>query len=812
MTVELQSQKVRVRGTVQGVGFRPTVYRLAKACHLTGRVSNDTDGVLIRLSGHNDNIQTFLYRLESEAPPLAHIETIEVTLVDTGWKFDDFRIVESASTAGRTEVSADAATCTACLEEIFDPTERRYQYPFTNCTHCGPRLSIVQGIPYDRIYTTMSHFTLCDQCRIEYENPIDRRFHAQPIACAHCGPQLTLYHANTTSTAQPKDQPVLAVEKNASVLAQINESLLTGQIVAIKGLGGFHLCCDATNHAAVETLRHRKQRYAKPFALMSQYVEDIKHYCTVNPIEQEQLESPAAPIVLLHALPVTHTGVASLSAAIAPGSHLLGFMLPYTPLHHLICNPLDRPLVMTSGNMSGEPQIIDNQEAIEKLSGIADLIVLHNRDIANRIDDSVIRVVSGKARVMRRARGFAPRSIHLPDGFAKADSIMAYGAELKSTFCIVKEGAAILSQHQGDLENLETFDDFQHNASLYKRLFDVTPKDIAYDLHPEYLSSKAAKEDASHAQLKLIGVQHHHAHIASAMVENKIGLDASPVLGIALDGLGFGADGDLWGGEILWMDYTSCTRIARLNPVAMPGGAQAVKQPWRNTYAHICNSMSWDDFCAQFGDTSLAAFLSTMPINTLAPMLRKGINCPVASSAGRLFDAVAGALELSAECVQFEGQAAITLEMLVDTDAVLSDTISGAYEFTITHDPASLTPSQQSLVEINSAPIWPPLLNDIAAKVPKSLVATRFHMGLINALARVITHLSQDYPFSAVVLSGGCLQNAVLLQGLEKKIQAMGLDCLTHAEIPANDGGIALGQAAIAAAHLIKKSLNTSTT
>jgi hydrogenase maturation protein HypF len=820
MSAVIENQEIRVKGTVQGVGFRPTVYRLALECELNGEVSNDTDGVLIRLSGQQHSILRFLQRLPLEAPPLAKIDSIEANVVAATWQYRDFRIGHSGHTQGRTEVAADAAVCQACLAEIHDPAQRRYQYPFTNCTHCGPRLSIVQGIPYDRPNTTMAAFALCPECHAEYTNPLDRRFHAQPIACHECGPQLHIHGDNHRATSNS--------EQSRHCLAQIDLALRAGKIVAIKGLGGFHLCCDAANHASVQLLRQRKQRYAKPFALMSHQLDGITQYCTVSALEQATLQSAAGPIVLLASRAKADMAAAPLSAAIAPGSALLGWMLPTTPLHQLICQRFGQPLVMTSGNVSGEPQIIDNQEAIDKLSSIADLLVLHNREIANRIDDSVVMCVSGRARLLRRARGYAPRSITLPAGFEQADKILAWGAELKSTFCLVKQGAAILSQHQGDLEDISTIDDYEKNLALYQKLFGFSPRVLALDRHPEYLSGKLAKAKAeakatadaslgdAATRLRCVEIQHHHAHIASAMAENGLPLTHRPVLGIAFDGLGFGADNTLWGGEFLLADYHSARRLARLKPVAMPGGAQAIKQPWRNTLAHILNSMSWQDFCAQHGDSALAAFLAQKPVASLQTMLAAQLNCPLASSAGRLFDAVAGALGINPGQVQFEGQAAIELEMLVDKNAILEpDPLGAASQAASTPgtDAASLRPYRFALetashpdgplLNLDPAPMWLQLLQDLQHGVDKSMIATRFHAGLIHGVMQVVDLLAQQHEFGEVVLSGGCMQNAILLQGLEQALAKRQLNCITHALVPANDGGIALGQAVIAAANML---------
>ena len=639
----IQTHEIRVRGTVQGVGFRPTVYKLAAREKLVGEVLNDSEGVLIRISGQQSALHNFVKQLDLESPPLAKIDSIESKDLPGDWNFKDFRICPSEKGTVATEVSADAATCEACLTELLAVDEHRYHYPFTNCTHCGPRISIVKRIPYDRGNSTMEPFPMCDHCRAEYTDPLDRRFHAQPIACFDCGPTLRLELSdegcrNATNQRQHSDE----------VLAQVDTALRQGKIVAIRGIGGFHLCCDAANFEAVKTLRQRKHRYAKPFALMTHRLDLIKAYCEVSAVEHEQLTSNNAPIVLLRKNQQLPDTLPVLSEDIAPGSDLYGFMLPYTPLHWLITRQFGNPLVMTSGNLSKQPQIIDNHKAHEQLADIADLILYHNRDIANRIDDSVVRYMAGESRIMRRARGYAPRSFILPPDFAASPDILACGAELKSTFCLLKNGAAMVSQHQGDLEDISTFDDYVKNLHLYQDLYDVAPQIIVVDKHPEYVSSKYAKNELAgeHPDATVVEVQHHHAHIASCLAENKMPLDAPPVLGIALDGLGFGDDNRLWGGEFLLADYTTSVRLGRLQPIAMLGGAQAIKEPWRNTYAHLLNAMSWQGFAQRYGDLELCRYLRGKPLEAFAQMLNRGINSPLASSCGRLFDAVAAAVDL----------------------------------------------------------------------------------------------------------------------------------------------------------------------
>ena len=803
-----QAVEIRVRGTVQGVGFRPAVWRLAHESRLTGEVRNDAVGVFIKVVGHADAISRFLQRLQAEAPPLAHIEAVEIQPIDTPCDFQDFRIVESIDGETRTRVTPDAAMCPACREEVLGRMERRYRYPFTNCTHCGPRLSIVNAVPYDRANTTMTAFPMCEACAAEYGDPADRRFHAQPIACPACGPQAWLERPdgptlaaglhgllndlpNNLSNDLPSDLPNDLIDDVGRAATLIQQ----GEIVAIRGLGGFHLACDATHVPAVRQLRARKRRYGKPFALMARDVEMIRRYCTITDVERRLLQSSEAPIVLLPA-----NGPERLPEAVAPGLATLGFMLPYTPLHLLIVNQIDRPMVMTSGNLSDEPQIISNDEARTKLNDLADTMLLHNRGIANRMDDSVVRVVNGQPRLLRRARGYAPSAMPLPPGFENAPDLLAYGGELKSTFCLVKNGAAIVSQHQGDLEDVATFEDYQKNLQLYAKLHDHRPSLLAADLHPEYLSTKLAKERAAAGPLPLLGIQHHHAHIASCLAENAIPLTTPPVLGIALDGLGFGEDGSLWGGEFMLADYRSYIRIGTFKPLPMIGGAQAIREPWRNTYAHLIAALGWAPFAEHFSGLELYAFLDQKPRPIIDQMLQKGLNVPLASSCGRLFDAVAAAVGLCRERALFEGQGAIELEMAVDDTVLHDEDESLAYPFAIS------TLSGTGMACLEPAPMWRALLGDIAEQTPVAVMAARFHKGLamiISAMVQTLAHTvgaTHGAPFSTVVLSGGCFQNKILLEDVTRRIEACGLMCLSQSKVPSNDGGLALGQAAIAAA------------
>jgi len=774
-----QTVEIRVRGTVQGVGFRPTVWRLACDEGLVGEVLNDGFGVLIRTTGNSGAISQFLNRLHTEAPPLSQIEDIETQVLNL-LDFEDFRIAESVSGENCTRITPDAAICAACRAEVLDPTERRYSYPFANCTHCGPRFSIVKEVPYDRANTTMADFPMCAACNEEYLQPADRRFHAQPIACPACGPAIWL--ERETNGASPHIAP----------LDSAIELLKNGAVVAIRGLGGFHLACDATNAEAVQRLRQRKHRYGKPFAIMARDLDTIRRYSNLSQAEADLLQSPEAPIVLLPA-----GGPEKLPRGIAPGLNTIGFMLPYTPLHLLLTRQIDQPLVMTSGNISDEPQVTSLDRARSGLRSIADAMLMHNREIANRIDDSVVRIVAGKPSLIRRARGYAPSAVSLPQGFDGAPDLLAFGGELKATFCVVKDGAAILSQHQGDLEDVSTFEDYQKNLHLYSKIYDHRPRLLVADMHPEYLSAKLAKQRSTDDNLPLLEVQHHHAHIASCMVENGIALDAPPVLGIAIDGLGFGGDGTIWGGEFLLADYQSYRRVAAFKPVAMVGGVQAIREPWRNTYAHLVAGPGWSQFVEKFSALELHRYLSAKPLKTIDRMLETGLNVPLASSCGRLFDAVAAALGLCADHALFEGQGAMELEALAET----WQSGEQPYPFTITeHD--------GGLLYLESLPMWQALLEDLSREAPVARMALRFHHGLARAIRDMVARIRTmrwAASLNTVALTGGCFQNKLLLEEVMRLLKADGLSCLSHAKVPSNDGGLALGQAAIAAARYINQ-------
>jgi len=787
----VQQIEIRIRGTVQGVGFRPHVWRLARACDLAGEVLNDAHGVLIRIAGEECDIAEFLDRLKAETPPLSKIDTIECTPFQGLINPDNFCIVESAGGEVKTQVTPDAAVCEQCAEETLSPFEQRYRYPFTNCTHCGPRFSILKSIPYDRSNTTMAPFELCAECEREYENPQDRRFHAQPVACHICGPKAWLVHLGEGIVTFDMHSMLDDVDAVCSLLQK-------GKIVAIRGLGGFHLACDATNEQAVKTLRERKKRDAKPFALMARDMAIIEQYAHVDEIEKSLLRSAEAPIVLLQAQADN-----PLPEAIAPGLDRLGFMLPYTPLHLLILRRMERPVVMTSANIANAPQVTSNSEVTENLSDIADYALFHDREIENRVDDSVVRVVAGVPRLLRRSRGYAPGALQLPEGFEDAPDILAYGGELKSTFCLLRQGAAILSQHQGDLEDAETYDDYQKNLKLFEQIYDHAPEVLAADRHPEYLSTKLAHKQAQTKGLPLAQIQHHHAHIAACMAENGVPLNTAPVLGIALDGLGFGDDGTLWGGEFMIATYSGYSRVGTFKPVAMIGGAQAIKEPWRNTYAHLMAEMGWDRFATNFGELELFRLLSKKPRATLDQMLANNINVPLASSCGRLFDAVAAAVGLCAHEAAYEGQGAMMLEAAIDCDTLKSTSEDSAYPL------AAPNLQMTSMPYIEPLAMWQALFGDLILKTPVSIMAARFHKGLAQAITMMAEKCADregrnDQPIRQIVLSGGCFQNATLLELVANQLSEKDFDVLTHSRVPANDGGLALGQVAIAAATVLK--------
>ncbi|WP_316863347.1 carbamoyltransferase HypF [uncultured Cohaesibacter sp.] len=755
-----------IRGQVQGVGFRPTVWRLARECGLTGDVKNTGEGVEVRLWG--EMAERFEAILKANLPRLARIDSI-VRYSLSGAAPQSFEIVSSQE-GGVTQlaVTPDMATCPDCLNEIRDPGDRRYRYPFNNCTNCGPRFTIVQSGPYDRAKTTMTPFVMCEDCAGEFANPADRRFHAQPVACPHCGPTVWIEDLKSGARVETDDSPRL-----------LADLILAGHIVAIRGLGGVHLACDATNASTVGALRMRKRRKAKAFAMMARDLEAIGRYVAISTAEAAVLTSPAAPILLLYGHGET------LPEAVAPGLSRLGFMLPHTPLHHLLFEHLDRPLIMTSGNISGHPQCTTNEEIRDKLSAIADFALMHDREIANRIDDSVVAVDLGEARILRRARGYAPQAITLPDDFPQNPCILAMGSELKNTFCLTQNGQAILSQHMGDLEDAATNEEQRYNLALFSSLFHHHAERLIVDAHPDYLSTQFGYEMAKGRPVT--EVQHHHAHIAACMAENGVRLADDPILGLALDGSGLGDDGTIWGGEVLLADYQGYRRLAHLKPVPLPGGVAAVREPWRNAYAYIVSSMGWPQFADRFLNLDLVERFGAQPLATLDAMMCQGINAPLSSSCGRLFDAAAALCGVAWGRQSFEGEAAMLFEAAIDRQCLKAEE-RAAYPFVI---------RAGSPLRLDPAPALEAMLEDRLKGASSGLLSARFHLGLAEALARLTLILAQEQRINIVALSGGCFQNATLFALLHDRLAKTGLHILSHSKVPCNDGGLSLGQAAI---------------
>jgi hydrogenase maturation protein HypF len=815
--------KIVIRGAVQGVGFRPFVYRLATELHLKGWVLNSAQGVFIEVEGTKEELEEFLRRLPRERPPRAFIQSFEHSWLDpVGYRVFEIRHSDESGQKSAF-ILPDIATCPDCLREILDPNDRRYRYPFTNCTNCGPRFSIIEALPYDRPNTTMKHFAMCLECQAEYENPKDRRFHAQPNACPTCGPHLELWDRQGT---------VLATHDDA--LRQAAQAIRSGQIVAVKGLGGFHLVCDARNDQAVQELRRRKHREEKPFALMYPSLELVKAHCEVSELEERLLTSPEAPIVLLRRKPADESAgsadgsvlkhaqkppsagfhlnkpdasASGVSPAVAPRNPYLGIMLPYTPLHHLLMAELGFPIVATSGNLSDEPICTDEYEALEKLKTIADLFLVHNRPIARHVDDSIVRIVGGRELVLRRARGFAPLPItlrkpadesagsagasvlkhaqkppsggfHLNKPDASTSGILSVGAHLKNTIALSVGSNVFVSQHIGDLEAPEAFRAFQRVISDFERLYEAQPSVIAHDLHPDYLSTKYAQAQqlrTENSELKtvLVGVQHHWAHVLACMAENELD---GPVLGVSWDGTGYGLDGTVWGGEFLLATRENFRRVAHLRTFRLPGGEQAIKEPRRSALGALYE-LCGDELFAMKELESVRAF-SKRELEILRTMLQKNLNSPVTSSAGRLFDAVASLVGLR-QISRFEGQAAMELEFAlhgVETDE--------GYEFSLSEE------------TLDWGPMMSALLSDVRENASVVKIAAKFHNTLVEMIVAVARRVGEE----RVVLTGGCFQNKYLTERAIARLREEGFRVYWHQRIPPNDGGIALGQI-VAASH-----------
>jgi hydrogenase maturation protein HypF len=772
--------KIHITGIVQGVGFRPFVFTQAIQKGLTGWVCNTSAGVDIEVNGEPIEISSFIQSLKSDAPPLARIDSVDVYEIPIT-PYETFEIIHSKLVTGAFQpISPDIGICQDCLEELFDQGDRRYRYPFINCTNCGPRLTIIEDIPYDRPKTTMRDFAMCPECQAEYDDPTNRRFHAQPIACPVCGPKVWLeYPLREKKSRQNASEPETA-------LRDVQKLLLSGKIVAIKGLGGFHLACDATNRKAVAELRRRKLRVDKPFALMMPDIATVEMHCRLSKIDRELLESRQRPIILL---PRKQTS--SIATEVAPKQNTLGVMLPYTPLHYLLFAPSgDRnisprhksfvmpPLVMTSGNISEEPIAIENEEALDRLSGLADVFLMHDRPIRTRCDDSVIRSFDDETFPIRRSRGYAPFPVYLA---SNAPPLLAVGGELKNTICITRERYAFLSHHIGNLENVETYQSFLNGITHYESLFRVKPEAIAYDLHPNYLATHYALERAENEGLPSFGVQHHHAHIASCMAENSIP-DGQPVIGVAFDGTGYGEDGSIWGGEFMLVDYRGFKRISHLKYIPLPGGDTAIRKPARIALSYLwANGLDWDP------EIQPVAALCAEERSILKSQLIHKINTPLTSSMGRLFDAIASICGVQ-QVVNYEAQAAIELEALVDPDE------SGVYQFTL--NPGQNPSSEASQIDLSL--LVEAVIGDLNTAVSITKISARFH----NTLARMVFELSKqirkDYDINHVVLSGGVWQNMTLLQHTYDLLAAENFKVYIHHQVPTNDGGLALGQAVVA--------------
>lgn len=779
MNSTLQRRRLLVQGIIQGVGFRPFAYAQARLRHLVGFVYNDSQGVTIEVEGSVTDLDGFQQALSTQAPLLARVDSVLAELIPLCYEHT-FTITHSQkSVACQALIASDSAICSDCLHELFDPADQRYHYPFINCTNCGPRFTIAQDVPYDRDKTTMHVFPMCSSCQAEYEDPLDRRFHAQPNACPLCGPQLRFLAWDDlqamSAVAMPLDEPPDAMEPWLLVA----QRLAQGAIIAIKGLGGYHLACDASQPEVVQRLRQRKQREAKPFALMVADIETARLLCEVSEAEAALLQAHRRPIVLLK-----QHSAAMLAPEVAASSDTLAIMLPYTPLHYLLLRAFAARvgperlaiLVMTSGNLSDEPIAYRDEEAQKRLIVIADGMLTHNRVIHMRCDDSVVRIVAGAAQIFRRARGYAPEPITLATELPL--HVLACGGHLKNTFCLGKGQQAFVSQHIGDLANLETLTSFREGIEHFQRLFAIAPQAIAYDLHPEYLATKYALDSAIPRK---IAVQHHHAHIASVLAEH--GLSES-VIGVAADGTGFGTDNAIWGCEILLADCVDFVRLAHLTYVALPGGQQAISQPWRMAAAYLAQA-----YGSAFQELAIPFVrqLDRSKWHVLEQMMARGINCPPTSSLGRLFDAVAALLGLRTS-VQYEGQAAIELEMLA-SKAVQP------YPFELqrqAHEPTLL----------NVTPMIRAIVDDIAHGLPSAQIAGRFHLACADLLAAACVDAREQTGVRKVALSGGVFQNRLLLETLIVRLESRDFQVYINRRVPSNDGGISLGQLAVASARL----------
>ncbi|MGB6420620.1 MAG: carbamoyltransferase HypF [Anaerolineales bacterium] len=796
--------RIHITGIVQGVGFRPFVYGLAKRLNLTGWVRNTSAGVDIEADGTSQVLEAFTELLEVEAPPLAQIDEIIVATRQPN-SYSTFEILHSKVISQAFQpISPDVSICDDCLHELFDPEDHRYHYPFINCTNCGPRFTIIEDIPYDRPNTTMAAFEMCQYCTAEYSDPANRRFHAQPVACPECGPSVWLEGNDDKITKLEPGFNNLNLQFNNQASIEsivLTQQLLSGgKTVAIKGLGGFHLACDALNRNAVFELRNRKLRVDKPFALMMPDIMTIETHCLVNREEKNLLESRQRPVVILERRPGS-----PIVSEIAPGQQTIGVMLPYTPLHYLLFAKLDENsqsfdipsvLVMTSGNLSEEPIAVENEEARINLSMLSDAYLMHNRPIHTRCDDSVFRVFidssdnqSSITLPVRRSRGYAPLPVHLP---FEVPPILATGAELKNTFCLATNNYAFVSHHIGDLENYETFLSFENGITHYERLFRISPDVLAYDLHPDYMATRYALERAEQKGLSAFGIQHHHAHIAACMAENNHGNDEK-VIGVSFDGTGYGEDGAIWGGEFLLSDYRQYERPCHLRYVTLPGGDKAIREPWRMALVWLAQSgIEWSD---NFPSVEYAAQKSTasMPLlDILDRQILTGLNSPLTSSMGRLFDAVSALIGVRQE-INYEAQAAIELEALVDPDVI------DAYPFNIEIDYSGNNTADNVTRIIDPTPLINSIIYDLNKNVSASIISARFHNSVAEIVMNLCIILREEHNLSTIALSGGVWQNLTLFRKTIELLRIHSFTVLTHRQVPCNDGGISLGQAVIAA-------------
>jgi hydrogenase maturation protein HypF len=760
----------RVEGIVQGVGFRPYVYRLAGELALGGFIRNDEHGVLVEVEGPADAVDSFLERLPAEAPPLARIERVAVEPLEPRSPRRGARFVIAASRGGgapRTGISPDTATCDDCLAELTDPGDRRYRYPFTNCTNCGPRFTIVTGIPYDRPLTTMAGFEMCTACRAEYDDPADRRFHAQPNACPECGPRARLIDPSGTEIAGGE----------ADAVAATAAALLDGLIVAVKGIGGYHLACRADEQEVVARLRSSKHREDKPFALMTPSLDAAERLVELGPAERELLAGPQRPIVIAR-----RRRDAAVAAAVAPGNPDLGVMLPYSPLHHLLVADAGVDLVMTSGNVSDEPIAFEDADARSRLGAIADLLCVHDRPIHTRTDDSVVRASGaevGAPTMMRRSRGWVPAALSIP--VAAAAPVLACGAELKSTFCLARGRSAWVSHHIGDLKNFETLTSFRSGIEHFERLLEIEPALVAHDLHPDYLSTAYALERTG---TEHVAVQHHHAHLAAVLAEHG---ERGPVIGAIFDGTGYGPDGTVWGGELLVGDLDGYERAGLLFPVRLPGGEKAVREPWRMACAWL---LAAGDGEPAAPPTGLAELVDPAAWEAVGGICRAGLASPLTTSAGRLFDAVAALCAIRTE-VNYEGQAAIELEALA--------TEAGAAKAAEAY-PMPLLDEAEGPIVLDARETVRAICADLEAGVATGPIAARFHAALTASTVDACARLGERLGIGTVVCSGGVFQNRTLTEGVVGGLRTAGLRVLLPTELPPNDGGVAYGQAAVAAA------------